>query len=250
MTAFAAAAALIVAGLLVTPVMPLARASALSRLAVVLPTRPRRASAEASSSRRRGWWLWTAAVLAGLASWAFVGQWWGVVLGLPVAVLVHRVVLRLEPADVRAERTDADSWLPFAADLLAAALRAGATTDSALRVVADAVRGPVGDRFAAVGSGLSMGAPAAEAWQSLADLPRAAGLVQAGIRAADSGAALADTATALADRIRADLDSAAEASARRSGVLVVLPLGLCFLPAFVLLGVVPVVGSVLAGVLR
>ena len=34
---------------------------------------------------------------------------------------------------------------------------------------------------------------------------------------------------------------AAEQAARRVGVLAVAPLGLCFLPAFVLLGVVPVV---------
>jgi hypothetical protein len=42
-----------------------------------------------------------------------------------------------------------------------------------------------------------------------------------------------------------------EQAARRVGVLVVAPLGLCFLPAFVLLGVVPVVlgltGPLLAG---
>ena len=39
------------------------------------------------------------------------------------------------------------------------------------------------------------------------------------------------------------------AAARRSGVLIVLPLGLCFLPAFVLAGLVPVVVAVLGDVL-
>jgi pilus assembly protein TadC len=41
-----------------------------------------------------------------------------------------------------------------------------------------------------------------------------------------------------------------EAAARRAGVLVVLPLGLCFLPAFVFAGLVPVIVAVLGDVLR
>jgi pilus assembly protein TadC len=55
-------------------------------------------------------------------------------------------------------------------------------------------------------------------------------------------------------RVAADLRAArradAEAAAQRLGVLVVLPLGLCFLPAFLLTGVVPVVVAVLGDVLR
>ena len=45
----------------------------------------------------------------------------------------------------------------------------------------------------------------------------------------------------MAADVRAEYRSAAEQAARRVGVLAVAPLGLCFLPAFVLLGVVPVV---------
>jgi hypothetical protein len=42
---------------------------------------------------------------------------------------------------------------------------------------------------------------------------------------------------------------AAASSTHRAGVLIVLPLGLCFLPAFVLAGLVPVVVAVLGDVL-
>ncbi|MCU1692975.1 MAG: hypothetical protein JWM64_2066, partial [Frankiales bacterium] len=45
----------------------------------------------------------------------------------------------------------------------------------------------------------------------------------------------------LAAEARASATARAEQRARRAGVLAVAPLGLCFLPAFVLLGVVPVV---------
>jgi pilus assembly protein TadC len=38
---------------------------------------------------------------------------------------------------------------------------------------------------------------------------------------------------------------AAEAAAQRAGVLIVLPLGVCFLPAFVAVGLVPVIVAIL-----
>jgi len=41
---------------------------------------------------------------------------------------------------------------------------------------------------------------------------------------------------------------AAQAAARRAGVLAVGPLGLCFLPAFVLVGVVPLVAGLVGAV--
>ena len=41
--------------------------------------------------------------------------------------------------------------------------------------------------------------------------------------------------------MRAALTDAAEARAQRAGVLIAAPLGLCFLPAFLVLGVAPVV---------
>jgi hypothetical protein len=51
----------------------------------------------------------------------------------------------------------------------------------------------------------------------------------------------------LAEDLRCDRAAAAEAAVRRVSVLAVLPLGLCFLPAFVLTGVVPVVASIVSG---
>ena len=73
---------------------------------------------------------------------------------------------------------------------------------------------------------------------------------EAAARSADRGTAL----TGALDRQAADLRAAkvavANAATRRVGVLVILPLGLCFLPAFVLVGVVPVVVAVLHDVLQ
>jgi pilus assembly protein TadC len=53
----------------------------------------------------------------------------------------------------------------------------------------------------------------------------------------------------LAERRRDDAEDAAAASAERAGVLISGPLGLCFLPAFLALGIVPVVIGLASSVL-
>ncbi|KAA0104231.1 type II secretion system F family protein [Mycolicibacterium sp. P1-5] len=65
-------------------------------------------------------------------------------------------------------------------------------------------------------------------------------------RSASSGTALAQGVAELAEQSRQDAGHAASAAAERASVLIAGPLGLCFLPAFVCLGIVPVVAG-LAG---
>jgi pilus assembly protein TadC len=139
--------------------------------------------------------------------------------------------------------------LPFAVDLVAAALRAGATPDAAARLVARTVGGPVGVRLGLVERALRAGAPPGDAWAHLGDSEAARRVIRAARRSGHSGAALAGSLTRVADDLRADAVAVTEARARTAGVLVVLPLGLCFLPAFVLAGLVPVVVGVVGGVL-
>jgi pilus assembly protein TadC len=180
----------------------------------------------------------------------FVSGWPGLGIGAVVGLVAHRYLARLEPAATRRERSRAAVDLPYAADLLAAALHAGLPTDHAVRLVADAVDGPVGDRLARVARSLALGLDPERAWTALDDLPGGVRLASAVTRSAESGAALAAAFTRLADEQRAARADAVEAAARRAGVLVVLPLGLCFLPAFVFAGLVPVIVAVLGDVLR
>jgi pilus assembly protein TadC len=65
-------------------------------------------------------------------------------------------------------------------------------------------------------------------------------------RSASSGTALAQGVAELADEIRTAAGHQAAASAERASVLIAGPLGLCFLPAFVCLGIIPTVAG-LAG---
>ena len=140
--------------------------------------------------------------------------------------------------------------LPFAAELFAAVLRAGMPPDAAALACGGAIGGELGGLFTRAGRALRLGAEPADAWQYLAGLPAARSLVRLLVRSADNGTSCAAAAVQLAQELRAAAQQAELARARRAGVLVVLPLGLCFLPAFVLAGVVPVVAAVLRGALR
>jgi pilus assembly protein TadC len=190
-----------------------------------------------------------AAVLAGIATAWLVAGLSGLVVGSVVAAGCYRVLIRLEPAEAARERHQAIEELPFALDLVGAALRAGAPVDRALLAVGRALDSPLGRRLGDVGRAYRLGAPADLAWQPLADLDGAKALVAAVTRATQSGAALAGACARLAATLREGADARSDSAAQRAGVLIVLPLGLCFLPAFVLVGVVPIVVGVLDDVL-
>lgn len=192
--------------------------------------------------------------VAASAAALVVGGPLGLILGIAVVLGGPQVLGRLEPGQVRAERRRLVADLPGSLDLLSACLAGGAETGRAASAVARAVGGPCGARLDAVSAALAVGTAATDAWRRLSgddpDDPLAA-VARLLSRAAEGGAPVAATIARLADDARSDSRSVAEQAARRVGVLVVAPLGLCFLPAFVLLGVVPVIlglaGPVLAG---
>jgi pilus assembly protein TadC len=241
------AAALLTAGLVAAPVW--GRRLAARRLARVVPASP---TQPVGAVHRLPPWLdqpRLGAALGALAVVLLIGGWWGFLAAAGVAAVLDRLLRRLEPASVRAERLREAVELPLAADLLAVALRGGAPVERAAAAVADVLPGPLGRRLGRVARLLRLGAPASEAWTQLAPVAGAERLVRAAVRSADHGGALAGALRRLADDLRADRAVAIEAAARRAGVLIVLPLGLCFLPAFILAGLVPVIVAVLGDVL-
>ncbi|HEY8534128.1 MAG TPA: type II secretion system F family protein [Micromonospora sp.] len=187
--------------------------------------------------------------LVGVVLAILVGGVPGVVLGAVCALVLPSFLPRIVPAAVRQQRLRDALDLPLAADLLAAALRAGAPVAGAVGAVAEALGGPLGGRLATIARLLRLGADPAEAWAHLSDIPGGDRWAQAAVRSSATGAGIADALTRLADDLRSDRAMAIEAAVRRSGVLLVLPLGLCFLPAFVLAGLVPVIVAVLGDLL-
>ena len=189
-----------------------------------------------------------ACLLAGVAVGLVVAAPAGPVLGLLLALGGPRWLARLEPRAVREEREHLRRDLPLLLELLSACIAGGAALPAAAEAVGGAVGGPAGARLSAVAAALAVGTAPSQAWQSLAgaDASQRAGdplapAARALARASDGGAPVATAVSRLAADVRAEGRSAAEQAARRVGVLAVAPLGLCFLPAFVLLGVVPVV---------
>ena len=133
-------------------------------------------------------------------------------------------------------------------ELFAAALRAGLPVSLAAQAVASDLPGPPGAALRATSDLLALGADPVQAWEPALACPATAPLARAARRSARSGTALAGAATALADEVRAGTEAAAEARAQRAAVLISGPLGLCFLPAFICLGVVPMVAGLAAGI--
>ncbi len=137
-------------------------------------------------------------------------------------------------------------------DVFAACLTSGMAVASAA-----AATGPSApDRLAGVlvraADLLALGADPATAWSdpALRGDAQLTALVRLARRSASSGTALARGVAELAEQSRLDAGDDARAAAERASVLIAGPLGLCYLPAFLCLGIVPVVVGLAGDVLR
>ncbi|EHR53184.1 Flp pilus assembly protein TadC [Saccharomonospora marina XMU15] len=137
--------------------------------------------------------------------------------------------------------------IAMTADLLAACLSAGLAVPASVRAVASTAPAPVAAALLSTAELLALGAEPAQAWEPVRKCQATAELARAATRTARSGSALSGAAAALAQRVRAAVADEAEAQAQRAGVLITAPLGLCFLPAFLCLGVLPVVIGLATG---
>jgi Flp pilus assembly protein TadB len=158
--------------------------------------------------------------------------------GLAVAVAVWWFLRRARRPPKADPMTVAATW-----DLLAACLRAGLPVPTAMTVVAGELPPEPAQALRSAAELLALGADPATAWEPAMSCLDTAPLARGARRAAQSGTALADLVTDLAAGVRAAAADNAEATAQRAGVLITAPLGLCFLPAFVCLGVAPVVAG-------
>ena len=181
--------------------------------------------------------------VAGAVAALAVGGAVGLAGGVTLAIVGPYVISRLEPRAARLRREGIQRQASGAADLLAACLASGAPVTHAVEAVAEALGPPIAEPLRGVVASLELGADPAEAWRSLADEPGLGALGRAVARSAESGAPLATLLPGIADDVRRADRIRAETAARAAGVRAVGPLAACFLPAFLLLGVVPIVVS-------
>ncbi|MCP3820278.1 type II secretion system F family protein [Streptomyces sp. A3M-1-3] len=220
------------------------------RLAVLLAADP----GSRSSGLPRAWAAgvrgWAAPVGAVVTGYVLVGGVAGCLVGLAAAWGVRRWLRGRKPPAGAGDDAEAARQLPLAADLLAACLAAGAGPREAAEVVGESLGGPVGERLARAGAELRLGSEPAAAWGRLAEIPGARSLAGCLERAACTGAPAAEPVARLAMGLRDDRSRAATAGAQRAAVLITAPVGLCFLPAFLVVGVAPVVIGLASGLLN
>ncbi len=190
--------------------------------------------------------IWVAAALAAWSGW--------------LAVASHRPASRgrrwrrwsrpgwLTTRKEAARAASVESRLPLVLDMLAACLAVGSPLLRAQREVGSLEPGPCGDALRRVSDEATLGIPLHEAWSGVDDPPWA-GVARDVARSAHSGDAVSATLRLHARAVRADTRSARLTAARRVGVRAVIPLVACHLPAFVLVGVVPIIAGAVGDVL-
>lgn len=178
----------------------------------------------------------------------------GPVLGLLLsgvfAPAAYRAVGQLESAGARRRADELAAALPAALDLMVSALEVGRPPAGAFSLVAEATPPPLGPELAVVASRLSIAADPAAVWRSLNGDPVLGGLGRAFVRAEASGMPVAEVVSGVALELRREHAARRRHQSRRVAVQTAAPLGVCFLPAFFLIGIVPMIVSSFASLLR
>lgn len=184
-------------------------------------------------------WIGVGAAALAALGWTLggdAGTWVGLAVGLAAGAAARGLLARTGRTRPTDRAALAAGW-----ELLGVCLRAGLPVAASVTAAATPLDGPAGSMLRRIAGLLELGADPAEAWHGATDDPALGPFARAAGRSAGTGAALAAVAAAEAARIRAELVDTAQARAQRAGVLITAPLGLCFLPAFLVLGIAPVV---------
>lgn len=166
------------------------------------------------------------------------------------AALAYLVAGWLEtPASQRRRRRLVDD-LPGALDLLSSAIAAGLPLRSAVTELLAVLDGPLAEDLRGVITSVDLGRDEATAWRSLRDHPALGPISVDLARSLESGTMVAATLQRHATIARRNRRGDREARARTVGVKSVPPLMLCFVPAFLLISIVPIVAAGILQALR
>ena len=171
----------------------------------------------------------------------------GVVMAVVAAAVVWWRSRRWESGAVRRRRERLEAELPHVVDLMTAALGAGAAPTTALALVAEVVDEPMGEELRRWTTRLDLGTDPVTVWAAMAHHPQLGRLGVALHRSAESGAPVAAALLRLSEDLRSRRRAAVEERVRQVEVRAAVPLGICLLPSFVLIGVVPLVAGSVAG---
>ena len=173
----------------------------------------------------------------------------GVAASVAVAALVWWRSRHWESAALRQRRAQLEEGLPHVVDLMVAALTAGAAPGEALDRVSRVMGRPMSEELSVWVSRLRLGADPVTVWSAMAGHPQLGRLGTTLRRSAESGAPVTASLTRLATDLRARRRADIQARVRQVEVRAAVPLGVCLLPSFVLVGVVPLVAGSAIGLL-
>jgi Flp pilus assembly protein TadB len=186
------------------------------------------------------------AVLCGCAAYVVIGGAVGLVAAAAAVVAAWWTIGRAEPPGVRRARAEVRRDLPHVVLLLATALASGRSSGDAVRLACTALPGAAATRLAGVSERLALGVDPEKVWGALEVDPELAPLGRALARAHRTGAPVVAAVERLGDDLERDARARIEERARQVGVRAALPLGLCLLPSFLLLGIVPLVAGLVS----
>lgn len=128
-------------------------------------------------------------------------------------------------------------------DVYAAAVTSGAPAATATQVVAWVAGEQTRGIWQEIAGLYALGTGPQRAWEPATGIPVLAELAAVEVASGRAGSEVAREARRLADDARSTAHSADATAAQRAGVLIAMPLTMCFLPAFFILGLAPVVIS-------
>ncbi|TXJ03953.1 MAG: hypothetical protein E6Q27_09215 [Aeromicrobium sp.] len=172
----------------------------------------------------------------------------GLVLGTVTAPLVRAWVARLDSAESRQREAHITADVPIALGLMGAVVASGRTIESTVALVAKHTRGPLGDTLQAVSMQLDVCVDPQPVWRGLAETPLAR-VGRTFARTAESGSSVVLSIQHAANSARKDRSERKSLAGKQVATKTAIPLGLCFLPAFVFIGIVPLVLGLSSGVL-
>jgi pilus assembly protein TadC len=185
---------------------------------------------------------WVLAVATAVAGVVGIGGLLGVTIGLGAGAGII-VTARLGDRPPSA----APDAVPVVVELLAGCLDAGLSMPDSLEAASVGGDPVTTAACRAAAAALRRGAPADEAWVSWQTDPWLEPVARTTARTTQSGASVAEELRRVAARLRSRRHARLQQRVQQASIWVVVPLGLFFLPAFILVAVVPIVLGLFSG---
>ncbi|MEO8330575.1 MAG: type II secretion system F family protein, partial [Candidatus Nanopelagicales bacterium] len=175
-----------------------------------------RLASHVNAQRTRSLVTWRALgmVSVAIATASVVGGGVGIAIGAAVAVGLHRWLVSLPLAAQVEQKQHRQRELPVVVDLMAACLSAGAHPADVAEAVSKVARSSLQLDLNQVGAALRVGASSDEAWRLVAESDLAA-VAQVMVRSSRSGAPASELLMGVATELRAASRAAALADTRR-----------------------------------